>query len=231
LKIHNDLFEKIVSLENLFDSWHGFRLGKKNKKGVSVFERHLEDNIFALHEELRAKSYRHDQYTSFYITDPKVRHIHKASVKDRVVHHAIFKILYPIFDPSFIHDSYSCRIDKGTHRAVKRLEQFIRKVGKNDSGQCFVLKCDIKKFFASVDQEILSEIIERRVSDPDLLWLMKEIVGSFSAESLDTQLSLFGPPTERERERERERETMAFGHQGKGFRSVILPASSLLTFT
>jgi len=209
LKIHENLFKRIVSLENLFVSWHEFRLGKRRKHDVQVFERGLEDKIFALHDELSTKQYHHDQYTSFFITDPKVRHIHKATVKDRVVHHAIFGVLYPIFDSGFIFDSFSCRIDKGTHRAVDRLKGFIRKVSGNYSRPCFALKCDIKKFFDSVDHEILLKLIKRKVDDPDLLWLLTEIIQSFYVKTECPQLSLFAAPTERERERERE--IAAFG--------------------
>ena len=125
-KVFHSIFEKVVSLENLFSAWDEFKRGKRKKPDVQEFEYNLEDNIFQIHQELKTKTYQHFHYTSFYIKDPKLRHIHKASVKDRVLHHAVFRILYPLFDPSFIFDSYSCRTDKGTHRAVRRLEKFLR---------------------------------------------------------------------------------------------------------
>ena len=154
-----NLFNEIISLENLFLAWHEFRKGKRKKLDVQVFERNLEDNLFQLHKELAAGIYQHGNYTSFYVTDPKLRLIHKALVSDRVLHHAIYRILYSIFDKSFIFDSYSCRLGRGTHKAVNRLEYFTRKVSKNYTGECFVLKCDIKKFFASVNQSILLDLI------------------------------------------------------------------------
>lgn len=173
------LFEQIISLENLFWAWKEFKRGKTSKIDIQRFAFNLEDNLFQLHYELAAKNYHHSKYTAFYITDPKLRHIHKACVRDRVLHHAIFRVLYPIFDNSFIHDSYSCRVDKGTHRAIRRLEQFLRKVNRNNIRKAFVLKCDIKKFFDSIDQETLLSIIERKIKDPDALWLIKLIVESF----------------------------------------------------
>lgn len=157
-----------------------------------IFERNLEDNLFGLHTELKDKTYRHSEYSAFYITDPKLRLAHKAKVRDRIIHHAIYRILYPIFDPSFIVDSFSCRIDKGTHRAVNRLNTFIRKISKNYTGSCFVLKCDIKRFFSSVDHNILLTIIRQKIDDPDVLALLTEIIGSFSSKTEHPpQLQLF----------------------------------------
>ena len=163
-------------------AWKEFRRGKCKKHDVQLFERNLEDNLFALREELASKAYRHGGYASFYITDPKLRQIHKASVRDRIVHHAVYRVLYSIFDRSFIFDSYSCRLNKGTHRAVFRLEKFARQVSRNYTGPCFVLKCDIKKFFDSIDHRILLEIIARKIRDRDILWLVVEIIASFSRE-------------------------------------------------
>jgi len=176
----DDLFLKIISLDNLFNSWQEFRKGKRSKIDVQKFEWNLEDNIFRLHKELKNKTYRHGHYTSFYITDPKLRHIHKAEVRDRIVHHAVYRVLYPIFDPIFIYDSYSCRVVKGTHKAVKRLNYFSLKVSKNYTRPCFALKCDIRKFFFSIDHEILLRLISRRVQDEEVLGLVRGIVRSFN---------------------------------------------------
>ncbi len=139
----------------------------------------MEDNIFSLYNELKTKTYQHSNYTSFYVKDPKLRKIHKATVKDRVLHHAVFRILYPIFDRSFIFDSYSCRNIKGTHRAINRLNYFARKADKNNTKTCFILKCDIKKFFDSIDQEILIKLIKNKIRDNDAVWLIEKIIESF----------------------------------------------------
>lgn len=170
-------------------AWREFRKGKRKKIDVLQFEFKLEDNLFQLHQELKCKTYRHSYYTVFNVCDPKLRRIHKAMVRDRVLHHAIFRILYPLFDQSFIFDSYSCRIGKGTHRAVLRLESFCRKARGHQmsfldircpkSGNIFALKCDIKKFFESVDQDILLKLIRHKIKDRNSLWLIEKIIRSF----------------------------------------------------
>lgn len=101
----------------------------------------------------------------------------------RFLHHAIFRILYPIFDKSFIFNSYSCRIGKGAHRAVNQLEKFCRKLSRNNTKNISVLKCDIKKFFDSVDQEILVNLIKKEIHDADAIWLIEKIVRSFQESS------------------------------------------------
>ena len=179
MKTFSHLYEKITSLDTLFQAWDEFKKGKRKKIDVGFFERNLEDNIFQLHRELVTKTYKHASYTGFYITDPKVRHIHKAEVKDRIVHHALFKVLNPIFEPTFISDSFSCREGFGTHKGFKKLVSYARRVSKNYTRDRWVLKCDIRKFFDSVDHEVLLEIIERKIEDPDLIWLMRQIVKSY----------------------------------------------------
>ncbi|MBU0648622.1 hypothetical protein KJ969_00730 [Patescibacteria group bacterium] len=177
--VHN-IYDKLISLENIFSRWNEFKRGKTKKLDVIKFERYLEDNIFALHSELTSQTYKHGAYKQFYIHDPKYRIIHKATVKDRLVHHIVFQELYKIFEPTFIYHSYSSRIDRGTHLAVKNFSQALRKVSKNYTGQAYVLKCDIKKFFHSVSHEKLFEIIKNRVKDTRFLWLIWEIISSFS---------------------------------------------------
>ena len=144
--IYKDLFNKIISPENLFLSWEKFKKGKRDKKDVAKFEFDLETNIFKLHRDLKEKKFKHGSYFGFYIRDPKVRHIHKATVRDRIIHHAVFHILNPIFEPTFIPNSFSCRIGKGNHKGVYVLEDMTRKVSKNYTGTCYALKCDIKKW-------------------------------------------------------------------------------------
>lgn len=187
--VRHDSFDKIISLENLFLTWRQFKKGKSARPDIQKFELHLEDNIFAIHEQLETKSYRPSKYRAFYVRDPKLRHIHKASVADRLVHHALFRILYPIFDKSFIHNSYSCRIGKGTHRGVARLERFLKRLSHNGRKPILAMKCDIKKFFDSVDHEVLKNLTARKISDPDTLWLTSQIIDSFE-KSMDKGLPL-----------------------------------------
>ena len=130
---------------------------------------------------MKSKTYVHSKYEAFKINDPKPRDIHKASVRDRLLHHAIYRILYPYFDKKFIYDSYSCRFGKGTHKAMDRFRDFTRKVSKNDTRTCWVLKCDIRKFFANIDHEILKDILRRHIADEDTLWLLGNIIDSFSS--------------------------------------------------
>lgn len=183
MKIYKRLFEKIVSAENLFTAWDAFKSDKKMKKDVLQFEWRLEENIFKLTRELKAKTYRHGVYSGFYITDPKRRHIHKAEVRDRILHHAVFNILNPIFEETFISASFSCRVGFGTHKGVNALERITRRVSQNGTKVCYVLKCDIRKFFDSVDHKILMGILEKRIKDPDTIWLLREIVRSFDSEN------------------------------------------------
>ena len=177
-KSHN-IFEKIIGLENLFLAWREFKIGKKQKPDIQKFEFNLEENILQLHQELQDRTYQHASYSAFYITDPKLRHIHKACVRDRILQHAVFRVLYPIFDKTFIFDSYSCRLDKGTHRAVRRLKKFANALSRNNYLNIFVLKCDVKKFFYSVSHKILLGLIQGKVKDERLNWLVKKIIDSF----------------------------------------------------
>ena len=179
MKVYKDTFAKIISLENLFAAWDKFKHDKQQKRDVQRFGWRGEENIFELHRELVQRRYRHGPYTSFYINDPKQRHIHKASVKDRVLHHAVFAVLNPVFEETFIPHSFSCRVGKGTHRGVSALESVVRAVSNNYTQPCFVLKCDVQKFFASVDHGILLELIAERIRDRDTIWLFTEIIESF----------------------------------------------------
>lgn len=172
-------YNSIISVENLLEAWKEFKRGKSNKLDVQEFEFDLMSNILSLHNELKNKIYKHGSYEHFKVNDPKPRDIHKARVRDRVSHHAIYKILYPLYDKTFIADSYSCRNDKGTQRAINRFEKFTRKMSKNYTTQCYILKCDIRKFFASVDQNILINILEKKIEDRGVLDLLRNIILSF----------------------------------------------------
>ena len=141
------------------------------------------DNIFVLNAELLDHTYKHGGYRAFNISDPKPRNIHKASVRDRLLHHAIYRILYPFFDKTFIPDSYSCRIKKGTHKALNRFRAFSYIVSHNNTKTCWILKCDIRKFFASIDHKILLNILNSYIPDKQIIWLLQEIIESFSVKS------------------------------------------------
>jgi len=172
-------YSNLISVTNLFQAWSEFRKGKAKRHDVQIFERELEDNLFKLQKSLKHKTYKHGNYHSFYVNDPKQRHIHKAGVVDRVVHHVLYTFLYKLFDNIFIYDSYSCRLNKGTHKGVKRLEAFTRIVSKNYTIPCWALKCDIKKFFASIDHKVLFQLLEKKIKDENIVWLLKQVIESF----------------------------------------------------
>lgn len=168
-----------MTMENLLVTWERFIRGKRNKRDVIRFQAELADNLLFLYKSLADRTYEHGSYATFNVSDPKPRNIHKALVRDRVLHHLIYKELYWYFDTRFIFDSYSCRKHKGTHKALERFKEFAGKVSKNHTRTCYVLKCDIKKFFASIDHDTLRSILERHIADPEILWLIDQVVKSF----------------------------------------------------
>lgn len=182
MKKFDKQYNDIISVDNLLLAWQEFLSGKRKKKDVIEFQLRLMDNIFELHNDLKNKIYKHGEYKAFKINDPKPRDIHKASVRDRLFHHAIYRILYPYFDTKFIYDSYSCRLEKGTHRALNRFKKFSNIISKNNTKTCFILKCDIRKFFANIDHKILKSILEKYIEDKDILWFLNQIIDSFDAE-------------------------------------------------
>lgn len=183
-------FEDIISIDNFLEAWKEFVKGKRAKRDVQEFSFCLMDNIISLHEDLSSYTYTHGGYQAFNISDPKPRNIHKARVRDRLLHHAIYRILYPFFDKIFISDSFSCRIGKGTHKAIHRFCSFSYAASQNNTKTCWVLKCDIKKFFASIDHNILSAILQEYIPDKKILWLLKNIIESFSSSKVGVGLPL-----------------------------------------
>ena len=182
MKTFENVFSEMTSPTALFDAWWQFRRGKAKRHDVQEFGRFLEKNVFRLHRDLHAKRYRHGAYESFYVHDPKVRHIRKASVRDRLVHQTVSSALSRIYEPRFIEHAYSSRIGKGTHRGVNALRDMTRKVSRNYTGPCWALKCDVRKFYDTVDHDILLHLLGQTVRDSDALWLTDEIVRSFYLE-------------------------------------------------
>ena len=172
-------FEEIIAVENLLEAWKEFLRGKQLKADVQEFQFHFMDNLLDLHFDLANLTYKHGEYQAFNICDPKPCNIHKASVRDRLLHHAIYRKLYPFFDRTFIADSFSCRDDKGTHEAAYRFRKFFYQVSKNNTRTCWVLKCDIRKFFANIDHQILFDVLCTNISDLKILQLLKIIIDSF----------------------------------------------------
>ncbi len=174
------MFDKIISLENLFAAWEEFLRGKRGRRDVVVFSMQVEDHLFYLHRRLADGTWRHGGYAEFRACDPKPRMIHKASVADRVLHHALVRVLEPVFDRSFIHDSWSCRKGKGTHHAVVRCHSELQRLARTYRGELWILKCDIKKYFQSIDHEILSSILSQTITDERTRVLVHAIIESFN---------------------------------------------------
>jgi retron-type reverse transcriptase len=164
-----NLFEAIVAFENLLLASRKARLGKRFQANVAAFEFDLEKNLLRLQRELLDGSYRPGVYRGFWITDPKPRLISAAPYRDRVVHHALCSVIEPIFDRTFIFDSYACRQRKGTHGAIERFQAFAAR-------NRYVLKCDIRKYFPSIDHDILFEAISRKIGCRRTLALIRLIL-------------------------------------------------------
>lgn len=183
MKSHAGLFEKIVSFENICEAARLARRGKMRKPAAAFFEFKREPEIFRLIDDLVANRYHPGILRSFRITEPKERLISRAPFRDRVVHHAIHNVLEPIFDPTFVHDSYATRKGKGTHVAIYRFQHFAR-------GHAYVLKCDIRKYFPNIDHEILMGLIEKKIACRKTLSLIRLILDWGTGESSGKSLPI-----------------------------------------
>ncbi len=171
MKTYRNFYHQIYDFENLYRAYRAARRAKRDRAEVAQFVARVEDHLFRLQAELRAGIYQPGDYRHFYIAEPKRRKISAAPFRDRVVHHALVNVIEPIFERTFIHDSYACRVGKGTHRALDRCTAFVRRYR-------FVLQCDIAKFFPTIDHAILLDILSRKIVDPDVLALCERIVQS-----------------------------------------------------
>lgn len=165
------MFEELTSWDNLLTAYRKASKGKRGHANVAGFEHRLEDNLLELQSELRTKTYQPGPYASFHIHEPKRRLISAAPFRDRVVHHALCNLIEPVFERGFIFDSYANRVGKGTHRALNRAQEFARTYP-------YVLQCDIRQFFPSIDHAVLRETLGRKLSDPSVLWLCDRILAS-----------------------------------------------------
>jgi len=166
-----NLYTRINDFDNILSASKKARRSKRYKNSTAEFEFNLENNLINIQNELKNKTYKFGEYREFMIKDPKERIIAAAPYRDRVVHHAVMNIIEPLFDKTFIYDSYACRVGKGTHRALDRCQDFLRK-------NKYVLKLDIWKYFFTIDHHILYDILKKKIRDNDLLWLLKEIIDS-----------------------------------------------------
>ncbi len=174
-------YEDVICWENLCAAWEEFVKGKRKKRDVQEFALHLADEMLALHGDFIDDVYIHGPYRRFAINDPKPRTIHKATVRDRLVHHAVHRQFYAYFAERFVIDSFSCQKGKGLHAGLNRFRTVARQISKNGTTICWVLKCDIRKFFASVDHDVLLELLGVHVADARLMALLRNVIRSFSA--------------------------------------------------
>lgn len=175
-------FEDIVKMEKIYKAWKDFSTGKRDKKDVQLFEAHLEDELVALQQDLAQRRYVHGAYERFIVHDPKRRVIHKATVRDRVVHRLMYNALMPDFHNRWLDCSFSCRPGFGHHKSIEAVRKALKKTTQNWSRECWTLKVDVKRFFDSVDHAVLYSLLKRRVNDSGLCELLRQIIGSFSTD-------------------------------------------------
>lgn len=166
----------LFSFENLYRQYLRCRRHKRQTHNALRFEARLEENLVRLREELEGRAYHPSRSVCFVVKHPKFREIFAADFRDRVVHHVLVEALERVWEPIFLHDSYACRTGKGTHRAVRRLQQFMRRATHNGTKPGFALQLDIRGFFFHIDKEILFQILAKRIRDETMLWLARTII-------------------------------------------------------
>ena len=164
-------YADLCTWENLYTAYRKAAKGKRQRSAAARFEYRLEDNLLQLQDELASETYRPGPYTSFTIHEPKRRLISAAPFRDRVVHHALCQVIEPAFERSFIDHSYANRVGKGTHRALDTCQQWARRYR-------YVLQCDVRQFFPSIDHALLRQALNRRVQDGALRRLISAIIAS-----------------------------------------------------
>jgi len=171
MKRHGNLFPAVIAFDNLLLAAQKAQKSKRYRANVLEFNHNLESEILQLQSELRNGTYQPGKYRSFRIEQPKSRLISAAPYRDRVVHHALCNIMSPILDRSLIYETYANRIAKGSHQALQQFTTFIRH-------SPYILQCDIKKFFPSIDHTILKQLLRHKIKCPDALWLIDLIIDS-----------------------------------------------------
>ena len=163
------LWTQLVSFDNLLLAAERSAAGKRSRPAVAAWHWDLERNLCRLQRQLQQQTWQPGGYTEFYVHEPRRRLISAAPYGDRVVHHALTQVLGPVFERRFISDSCACRVGRGTHAAVRRAQHFSRRFP-------WVLKADIRKFFPSMDHQILVDLVARTIKDPHVLALVELLV-------------------------------------------------------
>lgn len=177
MKRHGNLWDRVIDMDNLRAAYVLARKGKGRKEGVRRFARNAEKNLAIIRDMLITKTFRTAGYSTKTIYEPKKRTIYILPFyPDRIVQHAVMNVLEPIWDKMFIAESYACRKGKGMHKGSTKTMQYIRR-------NRYCLKCDISKFYPSINHAILKEIIRRKIKDKNVLWLLDDIIDSFPGET------------------------------------------------
>lgn len=169
------VYDKICSFEELYEAHRNARKKKRFRQDVMEFTDRLEENLIQIQNELIWETYNVGRYRQFYVREPKLRLVMALQYRDRIVQWAIYKHLNPFYDKMFIEDSYACRVGKGSHKAIERMQYWLRQVDRKP-GKWYYLKLDISKYFYRVDHAILLEILGRRIKDDKLMKLLDKIV-------------------------------------------------------
>jgi RNA-directed DNA polymerase len=170
MKRYGNLYKDIIELDNIYDAYLKARKGKGWQRTVKNVENDLENRLALIQDMLVNKTYKVSPYRTKVIYEPKQRLIYKLPFyPDRIIQHAIINVLSPIWESFFIKDSYASRPGKGIHACSTRTMEFIRR-------NKYCLKCDISKFYPSIDHEVLYSIIAHKIKDKDVLWLLRQII-------------------------------------------------------
>ncbi len=186
----SEFYTQLCAYDNLFSAFTKARKGKTLKPYVQEFEINLEQNLLLLRAELLLHSYQPKPLETFILRDPKTRKISKSHFRDRVVHHALYRVIEPLVEKSFIYDSYANRIGKGALKAIERYEDFVRRVSCNFTTDVFVFKADIKKYFENVNHDLLLQILRKKITDEKVLWLIETILRNYTAGKEDVGMPL-----------------------------------------
>ena len=169
-------FYKYLTYEKLMQAHIKSKKSKGLRKEIIVFNLKQEEYIMWLLEKLKNKTYKHGGYTTFYVTEPKVRKIEKSKYIDRIVHRwLVDNFLEPTFVPQFINTSYACLKGKGMHRAAIYVQNTMKHC-KRKWDEYYILKMDIAKYFDNINKNVLLKILKRKIKDEDLMWLIQEIL-------------------------------------------------------
>lgn len=178
-KTHAGLFDRIAAFENLVAAYEEAKRGKRYTPEALAFATNWEEHLINIHEHLLWRSWNPGQPRIFTVKDPKRRDITAPPFADRIVHHALVRVVEPLFERRFIFDSYACRAGKGTHAAVSRAQDFLRRAKRRWGDGVYVVHADVKSYFASIDHEVALQRIRRVVADDDVLWLWRRIMRGY----------------------------------------------------